>query len=746
MPAKPTYPGVYIEEIPSGVRTITGVATSVGAFIGYFRRGPLNTAVQIFNMGDFEREFGGLDLLSEAGYAIQQFFLNGGTQAHVIRVADGSPRSSNVSISNVSPAEGEVLALRAINEGAWGDNIRVKIDYNTTVANAFNMLVTEYDDNDNILRQETWLNLSMGNVQTTVTTVINDENTGSEIIRVVNTKTLNPPVANGTLSGPHADINAIPTTSDTATLNVLVNGQAASATANFDCPNPTYSIREMALLLENALRAVDPANRELSGAKVSVSGNSLHITAGGDHPGIIITIEDSGDGIADKLELTDNASANIQEYSFGVNENGSLPLQSSVWATTTAYVVGDIVTEAEGAFICILDHTSDAANFATDVANWDLIAATWATATAYVEGDYVTESNTVHRCLSDHTSDVIFANDVTNWEAVNSMPISLDSAQISGMAGNNGLPPDGIALIGNLNNKTGIYALEDVDLFNILCIPRTAMITGNNALSQAEANTVITRAIDYCTEQRAFFIMDTPLGIDNFHEIKDWMSVNDTLRSRNAALYFPRVRIPDSLNDFRLRSVGASGTVAGLYARTDTNRGVWKAPAGTEATLKGVSQIEYVLSDQENGVLNPLGINCLRNFPVYGGICWGARTMEGADALASEWKYVPVRRLALFLEESLFRSTHWVVFEPNDEPLWAQIRLNVGAFMNNLFKQGAFQGTSPKDAYLVKCDSETTTQNDINLGIVNIVVGFAPLKPAEFVFIKIQQLTGQIDT
>jgi uncharacterized protein len=143
--------------------------------------------------------------------------------------------------------------------------------------------------------------------------------------------------------------------------------------------------------------------------------------------------------------------------------------------------------------------------------------------------------------------------------------------------------------------------------------------------------------------------------------------------------------------------------------------------------------------------LNPLGLNCLRSFPVAGNLVWGARTLVGADLLASEWKYLPVRRLALFLEESLYRGTQWVVFEPNDEPLWAQIRLNLGAFMQNLFRQGAFQGRSPREAYFVKCDRETTTQNDINLGIVNIVVGFAPLKPAEFVVIKIQQMAGQVE-
>ena len=163
-----------------------------------------------------------------------------------------------------------------------------------------------------------------------------------------------------------------------------------------------------------------------------------------------------------------------------------------------------------------------------------------------------------------------------------------------------------------------------------------------------------------------------------------------------------------------------------------------------DATLNGVVELTVKLTDGENGQLNPLAVNCLRTFPVIGRLVWGARTLSGADQLAKEWKYLPVRRTALFLEESLFRGSQWVVFEPNDEPLWAQIRLNLGAFMQNLFRQGAFQGRSPREAYFVKCDKETTTQNDIDLGIVNIVVGFAPLKPAEFVVIKLQQIAGQI--
>jgi phage tail sheath protein FI len=216
-------------------------------------------------------------------------------------------------------------------------------------------------------------------------------------------------------------------------------------------------------------------------------------------------------------------------------------------------------------------------------------------------------------------------------------------------------------------------------------------------------------------------------------------------RHKNAAVYFPRLRMSDPLQEGRLAEFAPCGAVAGIMARTDSQRGVWKAPAGVDATLSGVAELTVKLTDGQNGQLNPLGVNCLRAFPVTGRVIWGARTLRGADRFADEWKYVPVRRTALFIEESLFRGTQWVVFEPNDEPLWAQIRLNIGAFMQTLFRQGAFQGRSPREAYLVKCDRETTTQNDINLGIVNILVGFAPLKPAEFVVIKIQQLAGQVE-
>jgi phage tail sheath protein FI len=295
---------------------------------------------------------------------------------------------------------------------------------------------------------------------------------------------------------------------------------------------------------------------------------------------------------------------------------------------------------------------------------------------------------------------------------------------------------------GNEASKTGIYALLKTDIFNLLVIPPYT------ASAEPTAAT-LDKAAKLCSDRRAMVLVDAPAAwtiSDASGSARDsFVGTFSSTDARNAALFFPRLRIADPNQGGALANFAPSGAVAGIFARTDGQRGVWKAPAGTDAGLSGVAELSVKMTDAENGRLNPLGVNCIRTFPVYGTVVWGSRTLRGADALAdNDYKYVPVRRLTLYLEESLFRGTQWVVFEPNDEPLWSQIRLNVGAFMNSLFRQGAFQGRSPREAYFVKCDSETTTQDDINRGIVNIVVGFAPLKPAEFVIIKIQQMAGQI--
>lgn len=513
----PNYPGVYIEEIPSGVRTIVGVATSITAFIGRAKRGPVNEALTINSYADFERNFGGLDLKSNMSYAVRDFYLNGGGQAIIVRLyrdetGEGAkPAKATLSADNVD--------LEAASAGAWGNKLSVTVSHDDSLT-----VDVAADQGLNVT--------DLFNIK------IKDGNTGSE--------------------EQHLNISVV--------------------------AGP---------------RQIDKV-------------------------------------LANKSQLV------------RMKEGFVLPETRPADNTYT-------VAEA--------DEASDGTVLTSD--------------------EYTTGSN---------------------LEA----------------------------------DKKGLYALEQVDLFNLLCLPPEGETPDYPAGLVAAAGT-------YCEKRRAMFLVDSPSSWDSKADAKTGMQNGVGTKSKNAAIFFPRIKKPNPRRDNQIEKFVPCGTLAGIFTRTDNSRGVWKAPAGIEATLRGVSDLSVNLTNEENGELNPIGLNCLRSFPIIGRVVWGSRTLKGADQLASEWKYIPVRRLTLFIEESLYRGTQWVVFEPNDEPLWAQIRLNVGAFMHNLFRQGAFQGTSPRDAYFVKCDKDTTTQNDIDLGIVNIEVGFAPLKPAEFVIIKIQQIAGQIE-
>jgi hypothetical protein len=306
--------------------------------------------------------------------------------------------------------------------------------------------------------------------------------------------------------------------------------------------------------------------------------------------------------------------------------------------------------------------------------------------------------------------------------------------------GGDGDPITATEIQGTTNPKRGLFLLENVDIFNLLCIP-SFRLDDSPETSLDGLIKMYDKAHELCEKKRAFLLVD-PLvkWTDTNKVITDFY--NNTFpmpRNENMGIFYPRIICPDKENEDRPRNFPPCGVIAGVIARTDTEHGVWKAPAGLEATLKGVVGLTVNLTDEENENLNKIGINCLRR--LFGGfVVWGSRTLKEENRFPDEWKYIPIRRTALFIEESLYRGTQWVIFEPNNEKLWVQIRLNVSTFMQDLFLKGTFQGTDPKKAYFVKCDSETTTQTDINNGIVNIIVGFAPLKPAEFVIIKIQQI------
>ncbi len=494
MPTKVPYPGVYIEEIPSGVRTIGGVSTSIAAFAGWAPRGPDDRAVLCLSWTDYERTFGGLDARGYLGYAVSQFFGNGGTQCYVIRL------TSAADIAAAAIVDG--LETVATGPGVW--------------ANAYQLVTKPRIDDATRFR-----------------------------------------------------------------LDVVVKATGAVAESYMNL----------------SLNSTD----------------SRYVKSVLDDESSIVSVT--------KADITKAVTAKTQDFTGGVDGAALLPSDASF---TTA------------------------------------------------------------------------------------------------------LMGDGVS--------TGVYFLARVDQFNMLNVPGYADFTNLGKLEK------------FCREERALLIVDSDKGTSPDSSAMtgapdSGLTADDAI---NAAFYYPWLLAPDAMQEGRIRPFPPGGSVAGVYARTDATRGVWKAPAGTDASLSGVSGVTKAMTDSENGILNPLAVNCIRKFPVYGTIVWGARTLRGNDEIGSEWKYVPVRRTALYIEESLFRGLKWVVFEPNDEPLWSQIRLNVGSFMHDLFRQGAFQGSTPKDAYFVKCDKDTTTQSDINRGIVNIIVGFAPLKPAEFVVIKLQQMAGQL--
>ena len=284
-------------------------------------------------------------------------------------------------------------------------------------------------------------------------------------------------------------------------------------------------------------------------------------------------------------------------------------------------------------------------------------------------------------------------------------------------------------------DQRGLWAFEKGDPINLLCIPPFA--------PQVDVNQTTWRgALKFCKARRVFLIIDPP---STWKTVKDVsIGIEDMkVRDGNAAIYYPTLLMADPAKDNRSISLSPGGVVAGIIARTDLSRGVWKAPAGVDANLAEYLKSAISLDDVEIEELSKRGVNSLHELPNGKTVVWGARTLIGDEQHTSEWKYISVRRAALLIETSIYRGLQWVVFEPNDEPLWAQIRLTVGAFMNELFRSGALTGSKPDEAYFVKCDHETTTPNDMVQGVVNILVGFAPLKPTEFIVIKFQFLSDQ---
>jgi phage tail sheath protein FI len=673
------HPGVYTQEIPSGVRTISGAPTSVALFVGPTRAGIDNRPIRILNFGDFERGFGGLSATSSLSYSVLHFFSNGGGEAFVIRVPANNSKPARSSFRRDDGASNESIRITALSSAAASNDIFVEFDPFGIAANPFNTAAPLHDKkrfNLTVVDRLTGRVERFGNLSTSSTDarfaskVVNDPATGSKLVKL--------------------DVVGINVEGPQATSSVYkVGAPPAAGTFNAD-------------------------------VKVNVSVQVLDGTGAADNAASItdmeVTVYPNGTARpTSTLELATRLASTV---------NAAIRANAAAAAKMEGVgIEGDVFSEGGNTFIRLRTARPGPEKLTKRLADARVTIADPPAATLKLLTVYgLTQS----------------VSNPTRFQ----LGALYTSSQIIGtpQAGTDGDPggqPDSNGF------KQAVMDLDTPDpFFNLLCLPDLVRpsATDPNALHHTNAMTVYSEAALVCKNKHAFLLIDPLPDVTNVGAAESWKTLKFTFQSSHSAAFFPNIRVDDPLVPGSITSHPPSGALAGVFARVDGQFGIWAAPAGTEAVLSGVYGPSVALSDEEHGILNPLGLNVIRQFPIYGTVNFGSRTVDGSNALGSEWKYIPVRRTASYILRSLSEALRWAVHKPNGERLWAELRMNVTAFMHGLFRQGAFKGVSSREAYFVLCDASTTTPDDINNGIVNIVIGFAPLKPAEFVVISLRQI------
>jgi uncharacterized protein len=792
MPVTPTYPGVYVQEVPSGVRTIAGVATSIGMFIGVAKQGPINEPVQCFNYTQFVQSFSDDTTVGNLAFYVRLFFLNGGTNCWVMRIAKGATQSAVTLLNDpVPPAAAKpVLILTASDAGKSGDLIRAQVSYAGQFPEAFfnlDLFAYQVDSAGNLnkVNAESWKNLSMNPSSPLYAPDFLTQN--SALVGAVLAGGAPAPAANGFSMSSRIVSN---TGGFPANWKGLFGSLVTTNRFQISVGGSPY--------VEVDLKPIVVGTEAVTSAAVQAAIQTAFTTAG--IVGIIVAVDFTTFAPAALKRLTISSTlpapggdvflrpgsvndlslslmlgtaqggievsqyANLRPAPSGISFRANSPAALNAFSTVNQQVLtvalesfnADGTSNTETVPLPFVTAGAkmfqDGFGAASPNGNSDGLREKFALAvqaintfvpasgrsfpwTASLAGTRLTilpsstNDNFVSGVYAVAPDATLSTNSIDNVQLYQLGAGGTAGSQSGGVAGSDGSAPDAAAY-----DAAYLIIDKEVDLFNLMVMPPDATVS----MTQIYPNASI-----FCQQRRAFLLMDPPTTWDTVQKaVADVGNQRLGLVKDYSAIFYPRITIDAGGKSV---NVGPTGAIAGICARIDGTRGVWKAPAGTEADLRGVLGVERRLSDPENGVTNPRAINTIRIFPE-GIVNWGARTNDGDDNFGSEYKYIPIRRLALYIEESLYRGLRWVVFEPNDEPLWSQIRLNVGSFMHDMFRRGAFQGATPTQAYFVKCDSETTTQSDQNSGMVNIWVGFAPLKPAEFVILYLQQMAGQLQT
>ena len=632
------HPGVYVEEIPSGSKPIEGVGTSTAAFVGYTEKGPVVDPALIFKWDTYDQDFGGIiDTGMGAagdpmGYAVYNFFLNGGTAAYIVRIVEeNSAKNAEGFIEHPDDAT-QIIKFTAANPGEWGNELRLKFTLKAVGSSFFKLEVgTGEGDDFKMIEEFTDLTVADDTADDYIESKVND---ASELVQV-EVQDVDQYMLGISIS---QDLSVVTDFSvlNSKTMTVTVDGNLRTAT--FDAADfvPANTLSDVADRIQELVRGAVVANPAVRYFTCDAENDQLFLTSGSRQASSSVVVSGLGDGTDASIDLL-----------LGLANDGT---------------------------------------------------------------------------------------ELTGQESLNAI-LSSSSGEVALDDGTNGSQP-------SLDEYSDIFArFEKIRDINIICLP------GQTYDTSAEKS-IIDAAVAHAEKMKSrMVIIDPPVDT----ELTTEQNVTDLdLKPKTySVVYYPWLKVANTHYNAETKPgvpqtvlVPPSGYAAGIWAKTDGRRGVWKAPAGVETSLLGVAGQQYIVEDGEQDQLNPMGINCIRKLPGYGPVIWGTRTL--ATKADPEWRYVSVRRTAIFMEQSIYNGIQWAVFEPNDHRLWASLRLNIDSFMNGLFRAGAFQGAKASDAYFVRCGlGDTMTQGDIDRGQVIVIVGFAPLKPAEFVIVRIQQKVGQ---
>jgi uncharacterized protein len=747
------HPGVYVQEVPSTVRPIQAVSTSTAAFIGIADKGPLPGTVLptgraaqpvlVTSFTEYLRQFGGFRQDSFLTYAVQNFFDNGGRRLYIVRVADSTAQSAT---GTVTPP----MQLQATHPGTWSNLLRYDITSvppvpPSTTSDKFKLTVRAIGmASSDFLDQFT--DLTMTSAQAAIN--------ASKYVQLAALTRFPPNGSNLTLGGGTDDSSATPATATLASTagSITVNARYPGVWAQAANGNLTVSVEPATDTLATDFNLTV----KLAGKVVEKFSNLTFIPASGPVPpnyGRTVVnarsqyITFPADFSARPTDVADAAFTGGSDGASGTQATGPGPIAIS--AVNKGAWGNKIKVTITGS------SDNDPDNFKLGV--WyDLIQVETFDRLTY-QGSPTLQPNATNPAeyaLTVVNSRSEYIAITKDFDAVPTKdgPPSLLQGGDDGPTGAT-IDYTGQSASNNTLSGTGLHALDKITDVNLIAIP-----------GQGEP-AVVNAGLDYCYNrplQDCFFIGD--VGTVDITSARRDDATPDVLKlgdvvafattgfgtpavalDKNAgqygAIYYPWIWATDPIGVGRNPRIllPPSGFMAGIYARIDNSRGVFKAPAGTEAGVSGALFLVSTVSDNEQDALNPINVNVIRTVPGSGIVVWGTRTI-GSDA---SWRYIPVRRMAIFLRVSIYYGIQWAVFEPNDEPLWASLRLNIRSFMLTQFRAGAFQGSKPDDAFFVKCDSTTTTQQDIDNGVVNILVGFAPLKPAEFVVLKLSQKVNQ---